>query len=34
MGTIMISVFVSLLAIGLYAYCTYLDKKELKEGQK
>lgn len=27
----MVSVFVSLLAIGLYAYCTYLDKKELKE---
>lgn len=31
MGTIMVSVFVSLLAIGAYAYCTYLDRKEMKE---
>lgn len=31
MVTIVMSVFVSVLAITAYVYCTYQDKKELKE---
>ena len=31
MVTIVMSVFVSLLAITAYAYCEYQDKKSLKE---